>query len=125
MILDLTVVPMSGNFPTVMFHLAHVSLYWLLHALQPLFVPICFVSAWTIVILLVWNLWVAVRDGVTNAKQMHEIPCANCQFFTNNHRLKCPIHPKEALSDAAINCLDYDPITYPTISYSREAERQD
>jgi hypothetical protein len=101
-----------------MFHIAHVSLYWLIQTLQPLLVPICFVLAWTIVLLIGWNTWAAIRDSITNAKQMHQIPCANCQFFTNDHRLKCPVHPSEALSDAAINCPDYAPSTYPTISYT-------
>jgi hypothetical protein len=101
-----------------MFQLAHGSLYWFVQALQPLLVPICFVLAWTIVLLLGWNTWSAIRDGVVNAKRMHRIPCAGCQFFTNDHRLKCPVHPTKALSEAAINCPDYESLTYPTISYS-------
>jgi hypothetical protein len=38
---------------------------------------------------------------------MHQIPCANCQFFTGDYHLKCPIHPAIALSEAAIGCPDY------------------
>jgi hypothetical protein len=99
-----------------MFHLAHLSLYWLVQALRPLFGPVCFVSAWGIVLLISWNIWAALRDGIRNAKKMHQIPCANCRFFTKNYHLKCPVHPQEALSQEAIHCLDYEPIGYFTSS---------
>ncbi|GAB4230490.1 MAG: hypothetical protein Kow00121_59280 [Elainellaceae cyanobacterium] len=95
-----------------MFQLAHISLYWLIRTVQPLFVPICFVCAWAIILLLVWNIWAAIRDGVNNARRMHQIPCADCRFFTGNYHLKCPVHPKQALSDEAINCQDYEPANY-------------
>jgi hypothetical protein len=104
-----------------MLHLAHVLLYWLIEAIRPLWVPLCFVCAWTIVVLLGWNIWTAIRDGVAHAKHLHEIPCAHCQFFTNNHRLKCPVHPKKALSDEAINCSDYAPIAYSASLYGRDS----
>ncbi|MBD3883121.1 hypothetical protein IFO70_15255 [Phormidium tenue FACHB-886] len=87
----------------------------LIHLMQPLLVPLCFTVAWLTVILLIHSLWSALRDSVHQAKEMHRIPCANCQFFTNNHRLKCPVHPIEALSDEAINCPDYEPYT-PSLS---------
>lgn len=74
---------------------------------QTVLVPICFVLAWSLVIILGWSLWAATRDAVNKAKQMHEIPCANCQFFTNTHYLKCPVHPTTALSEEAIGCPDY------------------
>ncbi|NJR57289.1 MAG: hypothetical protein HC768_23905 [Acaryochloris sp. CRU_2_0] len=88
-------------------------LYWFVQGsiqiLQPLIVPICCVVAWGLVLLGIWSIVSAMREGITNAKQMHKIPCANCQFFTKNYLLKCPIHPLEALSEAAVNCLDYEP----------------
>nr|WP_041740012.1 hypothetical protein [Calothrix sp. PCC 6303] len=72
-----------------------------------LLVPICFVSAWSIIILVAWSLWNAARDTVNTAKQMHQIPCSSCQYFTDNYRLKCTIHPSTANTEAAIHCLDY------------------
>lgn len=84
-------------------------LYPILHALQPLLIPLCFLVAWGFVILMVVNIWAFVRDSVARAKQMHQIPCANCQFFTGDYHLKCTVHPSRALSEAAIGCQDFEP----------------
>ncbi len=80
----------------------------LIQLIQPILVPLCFVAAWGIIVLTVWNLVAATRDSVKRAKVMHQIPCADCRYFTNNHLLKCPLHPKTALSEEAINCGDYE-----------------
>ena len=85
----------------------------LIHGIQPLLVPICFVVAWTVTILAVLSLWTAARDSVTTAKQMHQIPCSGCQFFTDNYRLKCTVRPSIANTEEAIDCLDYQPKTNP------------
>jgi hypothetical protein len=84
-----------------------------IHAIQPLLVPICFLSAWTLTILVVWSLWATARDSVTTAKQMHQIPCTNCQFFTDDYRLKCTVHPSIANTEEAINCGDFQAKTNP------------
>ncbi|MBD2256800.1 hypothetical protein [Pseudanabaena sp. FACHB-2040] len=81
----------------------------LVQFIQPFLVPLCFVTAWLVVGLTVWNLVAAAREGISQAKQMHQIPCANCTYFTNSHFLKCPIHPATALSEEAINCSDFEP----------------
>ncbi|CEJ43562.1 hypothetical protein [Umezakia ovalisporum] len=86
-----------------------------LRGTQPLLVPICFVTAWTVIVLFGWSLWVAARDSVHTAKQMHQIPCANCQFFTDNYRLKCTVHPSIASTEEAIDCSDYQPKTNPML----------
>nr|WP_228048992.1 hypothetical protein [Nodularia sp. LEGE 04288] len=88
---------------------------FVIRGIQPLLVPICFIAAWTVIILLVWSLWVAARDSVSTAKQMHQIPCAKCQFFTDNYRLKCTVHPSTASTEEAINCCDYQPKTNPML----------
>jgi hypothetical protein len=81
---------------------------WLVSTVQTVLVPTCFVLAWGLVGLVAWNLVTAVRDGVNRATVMHKIPCAECRYFTNDHRLKCPIHPKIALSELAIDCRDFE-----------------
>jgi hypothetical protein len=83
----------------------------LIRGIQPLLVPICFIGAWTLIILVAWSLWATARDSVTTAKQMHQIPCTSCKFFTDNYRLKCTVHPSIANTEEAINCSDYQPKT--------------
>lgn len=83
--------------------------FQLLQRIQPLGVPICFVSAWVFMAAIAWTLGRAMGDTLAQAKQMHQIPCAHCQFFTNDHRLKCTVHPHYANSERAIDCLDYKP----------------
>ncbi|MCU0567224.1 MAG: hypothetical protein MUF49_11575 [Oculatellaceae cyanobacterium Prado106] len=88
-------------------------LVWLIRLIQPMMVPVCFVLAWGIVIVLGWSLWAAMRDGVQRAQQMHEIPCANCRYFTNSYHLKCSVHPSQALSEEAIGCMDFESTDRP------------
>ena len=82
-------------------------LYPLIHAIQPFLVPICFFFAWALMLSIAWSLWSAIADGVTKAKRMHQIPCANCEFFTSDYRLKCTVHPTIANTEEAIGCSDY------------------
>lgn len=82
-------------------------LYHLLHGLQPLQTPLCFGLAWLFLFYLGITLAQFARDVWQRSQLMHQIPCHNCQFFTNDYRLKCPIHPLVANSETAINCRDY------------------
>lgn len=68
-------------------------------------------AAWGFLTMLGWSLWSAIRDTTNRAQEMHQIPCSNCQFFTNDHRLKCPVNPLTANTEQAINCPDYRSIT--------------
>lgn len=90
-------------------------LFFLNQAIQPFLVPICFLSAWGLIILFVWSLWTAARDSVEVATQMHQIPCTNCQYFTADYRLKCTVNPTIANTEEAISCLDYQPKTNPML----------
>ncbi|WP_373403961.1 hypothetical protein [Cylindrospermopsis raciborskii] len=49
------------------------------------------------------------KGTVQIAQKMHQIPCPNCQFFTNNYRLKCTVNPYTASTEGAIGCPDYHP----------------
>jgi hypothetical protein len=77
-------------------------------ALQPFVESISLVVAWSVVILALWNIGAAAADSFSRAKRMHKIPCAYCKYFTDNPHLKCPVHPKIAMSEKAINCPDYE-----------------
>ena len=83
--------------------------------LQPYLGPICFVLAWSVVILGIWQVIAATRDGVRHAQTMHRIPCSDCSFFTNEAVLKCPLHPKTAMSADAIDCPDFE-LANPTMA---------
>ncbi|MEG4119437.1 hypothetical protein QUA43_18445 [Microcoleus sp. N9_B4] len=80
---------------------------FLLKAIQPVLVPLCFVSAWGLVFLLCLSVGRTVTDSLRRAQRMHQIPCANCVFFTGDYHLKCPVQPTIALSEDAIDCPDY------------------
>ncbi|MFM7447411.1 MAG: hypothetical protein ACKO24_02290 [Leptolyngbyaceae cyanobacterium] len=79
----------------------------LIQAIQPLLLPLCFISAWLLVLVVISSTWSLVRDAARCSHQMHQIPCARCRFFTNDYRLKCTVHPAIALSENAIGCPDY------------------
>ncbi|MGV0025026.1 hypothetical protein [Phormidesmis priestleyi] len=88
-------------------------LYPLVHAIQPFLVPICFFFAWTFILLTVWSLVSMTLSGFSKVREMHRIPCADCQYFTGDYTLKCTVHPSTALSEDAINCPDYAPAPSP------------
>ncbi|MDB9525105.1 hypothetical protein PN498_03830 [Oscillatoria sp. CS-180] len=95
---------------SVFLQLVFAVAYRLVQAIQPFLVPICFVLAWTTLAFMLWSLWAMLRDGVQRAKLMHQIPCSRCQYFSGNYLLKCPLHPREALSEAAISCRDFESV---------------
>jgi hypothetical protein len=88
-------------------------LYYVIQSLQPILVPLCFIVAWVFLLSLGWSMVSAIRDLLDRSKRMHEIPCANCQFFTNNYRLKCTVQPTLANTEQAIGCRDYRPKQNP------------
>ncbi|MDX2232556.1 MAG: hypothetical protein NW220_23195 [Leptolyngbyaceae cyanobacterium bins.349] len=76
--------------------------------IQLFIVPICFISAWLIVGLTAWSIWSTIRDTAARTRRLHQIPCANCQYFTSSYHLKCTVHPGIALTEEAIDCMDYE-----------------
>jgi hypothetical protein len=80
---------------------------------QSLVVTFCFFFAWVLILLIFWSTWTVIKDTVDQAAQLHQIPCAKCQFFTRNYSLKCTVHPSKAMSEAAIGCPDFEAITNP------------
>lgn len=79
----------------------------LLSPLKPLLIPLCFICAWGFTLALIWTMISAVYATIKRSQTMHKIPCADCQFFTNDHRLKCTINPFIANTEEAISCADY------------------
>jgi hypothetical protein len=50
------------------------------------------------------------EDSITfSTTSHHNLPCSNCQYFSNNHYLKCAIQPSLVMTTEATNCSDYCP----------------
>ena len=38
-----------------------------------------------------------------------KVPCKNCQYYANNHYLKCAVKPDIVMTEEAKNCSEYAP----------------
>ncbi|BAY27085.1 hypothetical protein NIES2100_69060 [Calothrix sp. NIES-2100] len=38
-----------------------------------------------------------------------KVPCKNCQYYANNHYLKCAVKPDIVMTEEAKNCSEYSP----------------
>ncbi|WP_084227260.1 hypothetical protein [Nostoc sp. KVJ20] len=72
---------------------------------------LCAFCTWTIIILFIGSFWLTLKKGIIHLKTLHEIPCSGCEYFTNDYRLKCTVHPTKACSEQAIACIDFEPKT--------------
>ncbi|WP_448562653.1 hypothetical protein [Trichothermofontia sp.] len=88
-------------------------LHAIMTALQPYLVPVCAALAWGLMGMVAASLWGVMRDGVRRSHHLHRIPCARCQYFTGDYRLKCTVHPHLALTERAIGCPDHRPQQSP------------
>lgn len=80
----------------------------------------CIVSA---IVLFVWSSAIALVKGIQQVRCLHQIPCADCDFFTNNYRLKCTVRPCVACTEDAIGCTDFEPKTYFANSCQQHCSR--
>ncbi len=69
---------------------------------------LCAFFAWTMVIFSILSFFLMLIQGTKHLKKLHKIPCSDCDFFTNDYRLKCTIHPYKACSEEAIGCIDFE-----------------
>ncbi|WP_205127386.1 hypothetical protein [Okeania hirsuta] len=58
------------------------------------------------------NFCLTFQQGISYVRRLHQIPCSRCIFFTGDYRLKCTVHPYNALTETALNCSDYEPNNY-------------
>jgi hypothetical protein len=59
----------------------------------------------------IWAVVMAFRDGITRLQRLHRVPCNRCVYFTGCHYLKCTVQPHKAMSEEAIDCLDFEPVS--------------
>ena len=73
-------------------------------------IPIGSLVGCTVLFFALLKRWRFIRDEIAlSMKNLDEVPCKKCRFFSGNHYLKCAVHPSNALTEKAINCSDYFP----------------
>lgn len=65
------------------------------------------IGIWLGLLLCVWRLGYTLQQGTNYVRRLHQIPCSRCAYFTGDYRLKCTMHPMSALTEDAIDCMDY------------------
>ena len=78
--------------------------------------PLGFIFVWAIFLLLFHKIRTNADDKVcVKNKILQKVPCKKCQFFANNHYLKCAVKPDTVLTEEAIDCSEYVPkkVSFP------------
>ncbi len=65
------------------------------------------VFAWSALAFGLVQVWRMFTVGTAQARRMHQIPCAGCQYFSGDYTLKCALHPSQAGTFDAIGCRDF------------------
>ena len=66
------------------------------------------ICAWALLILSLCSIFETLKTGIKHIQKLHQIPCANCEYFTNDYRLKCTVNPIKACTEDAICCIDFE-----------------
>ena len=75
------------------------------------FIPFCSMIFLAFFIFKLVDIWKIARAKITTFNCFHQLPCQNCRFFTNNHYLYCTVHPSIVLTEQALDCSDYFPLS--------------
>ncbi|MDP5018822.1 hypothetical protein FJR11_16000 [Anabaena sp. UHCC 0187] len=78
--------------------------------------PLGFIFVWAIFLILFHKIRTNTDDKVClQSKVLQKVPCKKCQFFANNHYLKCAVKPDTVLTEAAMDCSEYSPkkVSFP------------
>ncbi|MEX0270991.1 hypothetical protein AB3R30_17770 [Leptolyngbyaceae cyanobacterium UHCC 1019] len=73
---------------------------------------LCPIALLSLLLGFLWAIGAAFRDGITQLKRLHSIPCDRCVYYTGCQLLKCTVHPTKALTEDAVECLDFEPVLY-------------
>ena len=66
------------------------------------------IALWSIIGgFITWKILQGANQGINYLKKLHQIPCANCVYFTGDHRLKCTVEPVKAMTENALACKDF------------------
>lgn len=64
-----------------------------------------------VAILMLAKAWKVVRAKNVTFNYFPKLPCKNCHFFTNNQYLRCTVRPSCVLTEQALYCSDYRPLS--------------
>jgi len=70
---------------------------------------VCPTMIWVLLTGLLTSICLAAEDGVDRLRRLHRIPCSHCAYATGCPFLKCTVHPHWAMTELAIDCLDFEP----------------
>lgn len=70
-------------------------------------VPLCFIAIWVGLIYVIADTWKFNRKETKVSRELAQLPCKKCQFFSNNHYMKCAVNPHVVMTPAANQCQDY------------------
>ncbi|MFM2060921.1 MAG: hypothetical protein RLZZ507_591 [Cyanobacteriota bacterium] len=70
--------------------------------------PLSFVFIWAIFLFILQKIRSHADNKMAfSINGLHQVPCKNCKFFSNNHYLKCAVKPDIVLTEEAVNCSEY------------------
>ena len=73
-------------------------------------IPTTFFTFWLMYLIVSTDLLKFAKHKISIIKNLEQVPCKNCRYFTNNPYLRCAVNPAIALTSEAINCSDYCPM---------------
>jgi hypothetical protein len=67
-----------------------------------------FVICWAAIFLMLSKrVRLARKEIAINIKTLEQIPCKNCNFYSNDPHLKCAVNPSAVMTEKAVDCTDY------------------
>jgi hypothetical protein len=85
---------------------------------EPFTIPDIAISLTPLAVLITWlSFFILLRKHQTSRDNKRnfiintlcKVPCKNCQFYSNNHYLKCAVQPSLVMTEEAKNCSEYSP----------------
>lgn len=73
-------------------------------------IPTTFFTFWLMYLIVSTDLLKFAKHKISIIKNLEQVPCKNCRYFTNNPYLRCAVNPSIALTSEAVNCSDYCPM---------------
>lgn len=72
--------------------------------------PVALVFSWVVFFVVLRKLRSLLEAKmVFPVKGANQLPCKNCQYYANNHYLRCAVQPSVVLTEESKNCSEYLP----------------